>query len=147
MSQDARQRTKVFLDSYLDNANLTKDDGETQVAFAVIFSQPNYPLQSEFRAAASPVDLLYCVGTPESEGLPVGVGYIEHVPITIWCIDKTGITGTKLRWKAETELRRVCKEHPEGSLRTLDRMSDNEENLGSTVLYSVTYILRYKRHR
>jgi len=92
------------------------------------------------------VDLIFSVGTPESEALPVGVGYIENMPITVWCIDKTGITGTKLRWKAEAELRRISETYPLGSLRALNRLSDNEQRLGSTVLYSVSYIMRYKRY-
>lgn len=94
----------------------------------------------------NPVDLLFCIGTPDSVALPVGVGYIENVPITICTVDKSGITGTKLRWKAEAELRRVAETYPLGSLRTLERMSDNEQRLSSTTLYSVTYIIHYKRY-
>jgi len=122
------------------------DDDSTEVSFAVIYENPPYSVEHEFRAASAPVDLLYVVGTPDSEALPVGVGYVENIPITIWCIDKTNITGTKLRWKAEAELRYVAETYPVGSLRTLSRMSDNEQHLGSIILYSVTYGLRYKRY-
>lgn len=140
--QDARSRIKVYLETYLSPSMITNDDG-SPVTFAVIYANPNYPIQLEFLTVA----LLFCIDTPDSVALPVGVGYIENVPITIWCIDKTGITGTKLRWKAEAELRRVVEEHPAGwSLYTWQRLSDNEQNLGSTILYSVEYVLRYKRY-
>lgn len=143
MAEDARYRTKYYLDDKLDNANLTEDDDATEVSFIVAYADPNYPLVRVFEEKW--IDLIFCVGTPESVALPVGAGYEEHVPITVWCIDKTGITGTKLRWKAEAELRRVAETYPSGSLRTLNRLSDNKQNLGSTILYSVNYIMRYTR--
>jgi hypothetical protein len=135
---------KVYLETWLLNANLTKDDGTTQVNFIVTYGNPDYPLVRVFKEKG--VDLVFCIGTPDSTALPVGVGYEERVPITIWCIDKTGITGTKLRWQAEAELRRVTETYPTGSLRTFQRLSDNEKNLGSTVLYSVEYVVNYKRY-
>jgi hypothetical protein len=143
-AEDARYRTRVYLNTYLDAPSLTKDDGATLASYVVIYANPNYPLKREF--IDKTVDLVFCVGTPDSTALPIGVGYEENVPITVWCIDKTGITGTKLRWKAEAELRRVTETYPIGSLRTLNRLTDNEKNLGSTVLYSVEYVLRYKRY-
>ena len=145
-SRDPRFQTKIWLDDYLSPSAITKDDGSPAL-FAVIYAKPNYPIKLEFRATSNPVDLIFCIDTPNSVALPIGVGYIENMPITIWTIDKTGITGTKLRWKAEAELRRIVETHAVGySLWTLDRLSDNEQNLGSTILYSVEYVLRYKRY-
>jgi len=142
LSEDARYLTKWWLSQHLSLSALTKDDS-SPATFIVFFANPPYSLKREFIDLG--IDVLFCVGTPDSEALPVGRGYIENVPITIWCINKTGITGTILRWKAERELRRICEAYPSGSLRTLDRLSDNEENLGSTILYSVTYVMRYMR--
>jgi hypothetical protein len=132
---DARHRTKVLLE-YLSVTALPK--------FIVAYSKPDYPLTRVFNDKS--VDVVFSIGTPDSTALPVGVGYTENVPITIWCIDKTNITGTKLRWQAETELRRIVETYPTGSLRNWQRLGDNEKNLGSTVLYSVEYVLRYKRY-
>jgi len=144
MPSDARYRTKVYLETYLLNANLTEDDDSTTVKFIVAYAFPDYPWLRVFQDKK--VSLVFAVGTPETEALPVAVGYMENVPITVWCINKAGISGTKLRWKAEAELRRVAETYPVSSLRTLTRLTDNEKNLGSTVLYSVTYNLRYKRY-
>jgi hypothetical protein len=145
MVDDPRSRIKVYLDTWLLNANLTKDNGSTQVLFKVMYANPDYPLILEFKGSNN-LDLVYCVGTPDSTALPVSVGYIENMPVTIWCIDKTGITGTELRWKAEAEFRRVVETKPTGSLYNYERLGDNEKNLGSTILYSVKYVLRYKRY-
>jgi len=134
--EDARYRMKVFLETYLDSATLPN--------FIVAYENADYPMVRVFTDKV--VDLIFCVGTPDSTALPIGVGYEEKVPITIWCVDKSNISGTKLRWKAETELRHITETYPTGSLRTFERLSDNEKNLGSTVLYSVNYVMRYKRY-
>jgi hypothetical protein len=116
----------------------------TQVTFIVAYGNPDYALERVF--LDKDVDLVFSIGTPDVESLPVGIGYVEKVPITIWTIDKTGITGTELRWKAEAELRRIIETYPLGSLRGTEKISDNEKNLGSTILYSVTHVMRYKRY-
>jgi hypothetical protein len=227
MPEDARLRTKVYLDEWLDNRNLTQDnevyyDGtsgtadsgtttttvdserteadhywndyfikfgsgpnagyeraithfdaatdtithvafpnvvantdtyvisktSTQVSFIIAYADPDYPLIRVFIDKA--VDLVFCVGDPESEAIldsdHYPIGYKESVPITVWCIDKTSITGTKLRWKAEAELRRICEIYPlGGSIRSLERIRDNDKNLGSTILYSREFIMKYER--
>jgi hypothetical protein len=150
--EDPRHRTKDYLDplsghipaGHLDGANLLKNDGVTQASFKVCWADPPYPIKTVF--VTKGVDVQFTVGIPDSAGLPLGVGYMENVPISIFTIDKTGITGTNLRWQAEAELRRVTETYPLGSLRSLERMSDNEQSLGSTTLYSVIYNMRYKRY-
>lgn len=143
--QDPRQRSKVWLDTYLIAGNLTKDDNSTPASFITCWADPPYPIIKVLETKG--IDLAFSIATPLSEGLPVGVGYIEHVPISVYTIDKTGITGNKLRWKGEAELRRLAETYPTGSLRRpWERMNPNEQNLGSATLYSVTYVLPYKRY-
>lgn len=150
MVADARKQTKTFLDTYLTNANLLKDDDVTQVVFVVIYAFPDYPLLREFRAISGvAVDLIYAIGDPNSTPLlghdQIPHGYMEHVPIYTFCIDKTGITGTKLKWKAEAELRRICETQSTGSQRAVERRGDNDKRLGSTILYSSEFVLKYRR--
>jgi len=148
--EDARYRTKVYLEAYLDESKLLHDDDATPAAFAVMYAYPNYPLTLEFFHVTDPVDLLFLIGKPNSTALLQGDqtawGYREHVPITISCVDKTGITGTILLWKAEAELRRITEEHPLGSQRSLKTMGDDELRLGSTVIYQAKYIVNYQRN-
>jgi len=143
--QDPRQRSKVWLDTYLIAGNLTKDDNSTPASYITCWHDPPYPISQVLQTKG--VDCVFSIATPNSEGLPVGVGYIEHVPITVFTIDKTGISGNKLRWKAEAELRRIAETYPTGSLRgPWERMENTEQNLGSITLYSVKYVLPYKRY-
>jgi len=73
------------------------------------------------------------------------IGYKEHVPVAILCIDKDNLEGTKLMHQAETELRRVAETYPEGSLRALASRHPQTKSLGSTVLYSAEYMMDYTR--
>jgi hypothetical protein len=145
---DARTNTKTYLDSYLDSSNLKADDESQSLFFAVIFSNPDYPLTDEFTASDVYVDLLFCLG--ESNSTPmIGFnhyiyGYNEEVPIQIWTLDKTGITGTKVLWKAEAELRRIVETYPFGSLRSLIRKRGLTQRVGQ-VLYGTEFVLRYQR--
>lgn len=120
----------------------------TQVSFIVAYGNPDYPILKVFIEKA--VDLVFSIGEPESEALLGGdkypYGYKEHVPIHTFCINKTGITGTELKGKAEQELRRLTETYPLGSLRSLEKLRDNDKNLGSTILYSREHMMSYTRN-
>jgi len=137
--EDARYRTKVYLETYLDDDALPD--------YIIAYGKPDYPMTRVFKDKN--VDLVFALGKPESE--PVldfdryPIGYEEFVPIGIYCVDKDNIDGEKLVWQAETELRRVTETYSLGSLRQLTRVRDTTQRLGSTILYGVEYLLRYKR--
>ncbi len=140
--EDARYRTVDYLtDSTtgLNSANLPN--------YIIAYGYPDYPMVKVFKTKG--VDLVFSIGEPNSSPLmdcdQSPYGYEEHVPITIFCIDKDNITGTKLKWQAETELRRICEDYPTGSLRSFERRRDNDQRLGSTILYSTEYMLSYTR--
>jgi hypothetical protein len=147
MVSDARSRTKVYLDKYLNGSNLTKDDGSS-ASFVVMYANPDYPMVLEFKSPSN-VDLIFAIGEPNSTPMidsdKSPYGYEEHIPIRICCIDKTGITGTKLKWKAEAELRRVTEVYFLGSLRTMETSRPEDQRLGSTILYSRDFVLNYRR--
>jgi len=147
MVQDARRRTKDYLDTYLRNSQLTKDNSFQQASFIVAFGEPNYPILKVFKTKG--VDLIFPIGTPSSKPIVSGDQivrrYEEHVPFEWVCINKTGITGTKLRWKATAEVRYVGETYPIGSQRIVVDERPNDRNLGSTMLYSQKATLIYKR--
>jgi hypothetical protein len=134
--EDDRYRNKEFLDAYLDVDYLP--------IFITAYGKPDYLLTRVYSDKS--IDAVFSLGTPETEALPMGIGYIANVPITISTVDKTNASGTKLRWQCETQLRKVFEDHPTGSLRSFDRISDSEEKMGSVTVYSVTYMARYKRY-
>jgi len=147
MVESAQVRTKVYLETYLTPAYLLKDDGSTQAPFMVCFGKPNYSLTRVFHEKE--VDIVFSIGEPESEALfdtdQVPWNYSELVPITIFCVDKPGATGVRLKWQGEAELRRITETYPEGSQRSLERRTVNDVYLGSDRLYSTTFVLNYER--
>lgn len=149
VAEDARLRTKKFLEAYIYGPNITKDDNVTVAAHAIMYAYPNYPLIREFDAATDPVDLLFLIGKPTSEAMmqadQTPWGYHERVPIIIATIDKTGITAELLSWKGERELRRICEAYPAGSQRKLIATTERTVRLGSTVIVQAEYILDYTR--
>ena len=152
MSADPRTNTKTFLEHAtkgLDNENLTKDDGTTEVDFAVRFAGADYNIKREFHTNTKPVDLLFDIEMPNSTPLPghdlTPYNYMEHVPIIISCVDRIGITATKLLWKAVAELRRITRLYPTGSQRLIEEERPTTERLGSTILHSQRVVLSYRR--
>lgn len=149
MAEDARYKTKDYLDTNLTAANILKDDAASLAAFAVIFKNPPYPILKEFYADSTPANVLFCIGEPESRVLmdcfQVPYGYEEFVPVEIICVDKIGVTGTKLKWTAEKELRRACEANPTGSQWFVRRIGANDQDLGSTILYGTRFEISYRR--
>lgn len=147
MVDDARSRTKVFLDTYLTAANMKEDDGATNATFLVAYGLPDYPLVRVFIDKS--VDIVFSVGQPNSEALidsdHYPIGYEEHVPITIYVTNKTGFTAVKRIWTAEAELRRICEANPTGSLRRITGTTPKTERLGGTWFWSMEYSLDYVR--
>lgn len=148
MVYDARNRTKTFLTTYLTAGNMLEDDDATPAAFIVHFSDPPYPLKLVFFGDKN-VDIIFSIDTPTTTSVLNWDGYIigyrEAVPIHIFTVDKTGITGTELRWKAEVELRRIIETYPMGSYRSLNQITKNDQWMGGWTLHSVTYTLTYER--
>ena len=150
MVDDARQRTKVFLETYLVAANMLKDDGATPLVTHVMYAQPDVPI---FRLLYTKQnDAIFSIGTAESKPQVdyAGriIGYTESVPIEIFTFDTASITGTTARWSCEAELRRIVETYPTSlgvSYRSLARTGDNEKEMGGWKLLSVRYILTYKR--
>ncbi|MFA5365194.1 MAG: hypothetical protein WC325_08455 [Candidatus Bathyarchaeia archaeon] len=147
LNDDPRYRIKVWLDTYLLAANLTKNDGATECSFITCFSGADYPLTTVFDTKT--VDLVYTVNDPESTPFYNGdksiYGYEEKVPVEITTIDKSGISGKNLRWKAECELRRLCETYAFSSLRVMEKRRENTVRAGALIFYSVIFDVTYRR--
>lgn len=147
--EDPRNRTKTYIDTYIRDAQVTKDNDSTQALWACIFSEPPYPTVQEFRAASNPVFGLYVVEMPESTALighdQVPGRYLENVPIHIMTVDSTACTGTALQWKMEAELRYVCDTYPEGSQRKLNFSRKLDRVVGGEMLYDRLFNMSYMR--
>lgn len=147
-SEDPRYRQKVFLDAYLTAANLTEDDDSTLASFMTAFGHPPHTHIVRIFIEKE-VDLIYAILEPVSKPLTghdmTTWGYKEQVPIVHFNIDKTGINGEELKWKAERELRRICEAQIFGSVRHLTDRTTNDQWVGPTRLYSTKWIMNYRR--
>lgn len=146
MPVDARTETKTYLEGYLSSANLTRDNGTTGILYIVAVGKPDYPVTKVFKTKG--VDGIYAIMEPTVTPLlkvdQTPYGYDYEVPIVTQCIDKVGITGTKLKHKMKSELQRVTDEYPLGSQRSLSRLSDADEDLGTTKIYGDKFVLHYR---
>jgi hypothetical protein len=137
--EDARYRTKVYLETYLDDDVLPN--------YIIAYGEPNYPLLAVFKTRS--LDLAFTIAEPESRPKMdfdhEPYGYEEHVGVHILTVDKLNISGTKLKWQGETELRRVLEENPLGSLRSFERRRSTNRDLGGVILYDTEWMLTYCR--
>lgn len=151
--EDSRYRTKVYLQTYLTAANLTKDDGVTNASYFVAYDGIPYHLVREF--IDNNIDLIFTVKPstvdvhlafdPVSFKFIAAYAYTEHVPICITVADKATVSGENLKNKAEQELRSIASAYPNGSasIRNLNSGKKVESNILG--IYSYEYELIYKR--
>jgi len=150
---DPRSNIKDWIDLNARVAQITKDDGTTQAAWACMFANPPYYLQHEFRNPSGPVDGLYVLEQPVSTPTPnfdqTPYGYDEVVPIHICTIDSTGVSAEQLRWGMERELRYVAENFPTGSQLGFQSSPIRNESraLGSMWLLDIVYHLNYWRDK
>ena len=147
---DARYNTKYWLTTNYIANNVHLDDGVTHAVNHITFSDAPYPLRRVFFDPKNN-DVVIAVApatsTPLIQADKSIYGYEEEVPITIYTVDKDGLTGVNVRQKAEAELRRVAENYPigTGSLRELTKTRAKETVYAGWTLYSAEYTLRYTR--
>lgn len=146
MVDTGQYRTKVWLTTYFITTNVKKDDTSTATTLFA-FDWPNYPLSRVFFDKS--IDAIYSVGQSRAAELADSdhyvAGYIEHVPVTLCAIDKTGITAIKILGQMEAELRRIQNAYPLGSVRRITGETPKTQRIGGIFLFSVEYDLSYKR--
>lgn len=148
-ASDSRYRTKYWMEQRLRATQITKDDDSTQADYAVMFNEPNYPLELEFRHATSPVQGLYVIDeandTPLRSGDQIIRNYEAHVPIHIMTVNSTGCSGDALKHKMLAELQYICQEYSTGSQRNLSERRKVDRDLGGMQLFDTVYELSYVR--
>ena len=107
-----------------NNIALTKDDDQTPATTHVSQEWFNSQLLKDF-------DTQVTVGLAEGslDKLNIGGSWVRHgdrYRISGWCIDKTGVTGKKMRWKLRREIERIIRTNrktPGGTLNFVDLKS------------------------
>lgn len=144
MSYDAKQRTKLWLDTYFTAANVLRDDNATPCTIHVGYANQLLPFERLFYEPNN-VDVFLAIDDPEVQPLMrfdyTPYGYRENVPINIYVVDKNGLTAAKVLWKAELELRRVAETYPLGSIRRFSSSTGASRVYGAMKLWSKRCIL------
>lgn len=144
---EPRYRQKSWLDTYLSAAAILENDGATQASWITTFDEMNYSLKRVFITKG--VDAIFSLG--KSQVTPLYAtekklyAFEESCPITIYALNKTGITASNLVEQCEQEIRHVATDHPTGSLRSIEGVKHEPQDLGGMTMHSTTVTLRYKR--
>lgn len=149
---DPRSKMLTFLTSYLTTASITEDNGTDVATVHKCYSGVKAPLSLYFFGTKNN-DVVYTVEVPQTTALTNYVGalyaYREAVPIQVSTVDKTGITGEILLWKAVRELRYALEVNwtagGGGSFWTLTENKPSTRDMGGWKLYSQTLTVNYKR--
>ena len=148
MVEDARQRNITWWNAHDVPANITKDDDATAASTINQFEKPPYQLERIYYGTKN-VDGIQTWITTTAEPLHdwkhETYAYNENQPILLTAVTKQGITGDKLRWKMETELRRIEETYPLGSVRNMRRSAPVEMDMGTFKQFAVRYDMSYKR--
>ncbi len=112
-----------------DNISLTKDDNVTPATCQV--SQEGFNAEA-FKKADTQVTVDLDPARSSVKQLAIGAGkvlYRDVYRVTGWAIDKTGITGKKMRWKLRREIERIIRSNcksPGGDLSYVDLLTPSE---------------------
>jgi hypothetical protein len=148
--EDSRYRLKLYLDTYITDANITVDDDTTEAYTTVMYAYPPYPMELLFSGNYEDYDIIFFVDKPISKPRYSSArlihAYEESIPIHCHCLDKTGVTPELVLWKAEDELRRVLYTYPEQTnWRLLSESKEHNIRSASTTFYGFTLTFTYLR--
>lgn len=150
MATDPRTSIKTLLAAQIVAANLTEDDDATQLSWVSMFAPYHIPLTRVFHDKA--VDLIFTIEDTHSASTTLGVSHLGRFKVTAHAIDKYNTSGTQIitatlvLWKATKELRRVFKENPWGSLRSLTEDHIEVVELGDMKVWSKPHEIEYKTY-
>jgi hypothetical protein len=150
VADDVRKTLKDLITAHINPIVITKDDNVTMATYIIEYESPPWIILQDFIITQG-YDLVFTVGrtlvTPKRFLQGVPLIYDGRYPVSTWCVDKTGITGTKLKWKADEELERVFEDNPGTFSQAIDLSQDDDHVLGSVMLYNTRHIIKHKRYR
>jgi hypothetical protein len=148
LTTDPRSRTKIYLDTYLTPGNIAGD-------YITCFDGADYNIKYLFENALGiDIDLVMSIGEEQAvtEDTIYDLPYkdVVTVPITLYAVNKTGITATNLIEQAEKEIQKVLVDHALNigttSKRSLSSSKPNRIDLGNgTYLWQKVVTIKYER--
>ena len=146
---DIRYRQKLYLEDYITDSNIKKDDGVTNATYVLLFAGVDYPLSLEF--VDNNIDLIICIDAETVKDDPslrsaidrCYFAFREFATITFFAMNKSGLTATNLIEQAEQEIKHVFTDHPLGSVRNISDIKKNPVDIED--LNSRTVTIEYIR--
>ena len=160
MADDPRLVIRVMFDPGVDNkvipANLLEEDGVTQAKYEADYEYNEVILQRMMLEAPLYIDVIFII-TLISEGQPdafsSGPVSYNHVlgiqPVTIHKYNTDGtmkVNGIKLSYAAVKEIKRVIRENPYGSIRTVQGREENVQRVGIGLIHGDIVEVNYKQY-
>jgi hypothetical protein len=146
--KDPRERTLTWLETYFTTANVTDDNSNTTLGL-MMYEESEFPVELVFIDLYR--DYVITVGDSDLEPLrnadKTVHSYRENVPLTVSLFDRGDLTGTKVKWKIEAELRRIAETYLFGSVRLVTARQPKTQFLGNERMHSFTYELSYVRDK
>lgn len=148
---DPRYRQKTYLETYLTANNMKLDNATTNAKILICFSNADLPLHQIFTTLA--YDGVITIGKDQAEALydfnHKPYAFVESVPISIYAVNKAGLTASNLIEQIEQEIRRITTTYPAvngSSIRKIETIRNPEPiDVGGEYLYSTTVTFSYKR--
>ena len=143
-TDDPRYKVKDILDAM----TFTKDDDATPAVLLFMYSDSEEFLEDLF----DDYDVVFTLGPPVMierrfiGDVPVHEQY--EVPVTVASIDKTGVTGAFMQWKADVQIRAKIEAsvHPGSGvvITVVGAPRSDNRRLGGVTLWQSIYTIRYE---
>lgn len=141
---DPRYKVKDIIDAVA----LTIDDDTTPATELFMYSDG----EEDFETLFDTYDVLFLIGPPSRYVASRREQQIPHyedyfILVTVVTINKTGVTGTTMQWKAEVGLRLYIENaglFAGGSIQINPEVRPANVRVGGTTIYKRIYTIRYR---
>ena len=140
---DPKYTLKELIKNNISHSALTKDNGDA-AKFHVMYAVTPEVLVKDF-FIKNRYDAVAALGRAEASGYRhiqnVPVLYRGGFPVTVYVIDKTGITGHLLRWQVYTEIRTILRVF--STYQRIGMERDDDRLVAGKLLYSTTFTIQH----
>ena len=144
------------VDNQVNPANLLEEDGVTQAKYEGDYAYNEVILQRMMLEAPLYIDLFFIVtliteGTPDaSSSGPICYNHVLGIqPVSIHKYNADGsmkVNGIKLSYAGVQEIKRVIRENPYGSIRTIQGREENTQRVGIGLIHGDIVEVNYKQY-
>lgn len=140
---DPKYTLKELIKNNINHSALQKDNGDA-AKFHVMYAVTPEVLVKDF-FIKNGYDVIAALGRAEASGYRhiqnVPILYKGDFPVTVYVIDKSGITAHLLRWQVYTEIRNILRVF--STYQHIGMETDDDRIVAGKMLYSSTFTIRH----